>query len=212
VTRTRTALELVAYVLFTAAPVAVGIWAIDLGIGRTQVGSYVGIGGAACAVAGAVAWWSARVGAVRWGRFIAVFSGLWSMIAFALFIVWRIGTAGESAARCEIGELEHCYSLGVRKARRNRFEEAIAWLRIACDGGHAHACHEAGGIIAAGLVPAVDPDEALASLVRGCGGGIAASCERAATVAEGAEASALLARACALGSASACSAAGGTAP
>jgi hypothetical protein len=205
--------EFVVYVLLTLGPVAIGIAGIDAAVGSTQTGAAILRAGVVLLLAGVLAWFVVRPQRQVLARMVAVFSGLWSMAAFAIFIGWRIGTAAESAQACEAGEREECYMLGVRKEKRGRFDEAAVYLKRGCELGQPRACFELGGLLLAGRANAEDSPADL--FVLGCEGGVAPSCERAGIALRDSDAEravALFRRGCELGSASACSALATTTP
>lgn len=199
--------DLVVYVLLTLGPVCLGIGAIDAAVGATDTGASILQGGFGLLVAGLVAWAVVRPRQKALARMVAVFSGLWSMAAFVIFIGWRIGTAAESSQACADGDPEECYMLGVRKEKRGRFDEAAILLARGCELAQPRACFELGGLLHAGhATAAAEPADLFA---RGCQGGVAPSCERAGLAigdTDAAGAASFFRRGCDLGSASACSA------
>lgn len=203
--------ELLLYALLTVGPVALGIAGFDRLVGATASGTRMLQIGAALTVLGVFAGLTRGHTTFSWRRMIAVFTGMWSMAAFALFIVWRIMTAAEQAHACESGVAEQCYILGARKERRGEFEEAERWLGAGCALGHPRACFELGGLVEAGRTQGEHPSAA-ALLVQACDGGVGLACERAAhrirsgQAVPGADPEALIRRGCELGALSACSA------
>ena len=108
-----------------------------------------------------------------WTRILVVGTGVWSFLAFGVFISWRIALSAEQLEHCESGDYVACFELGERKRKRGDMETAAQLFRMGCEGEEGRAC--------LALASAVDGDEALSLQIDACTYDVALGCLRAGT-------------------------------
>lgn len=140
--------------------------------------------------------------------------GVLPFAAFILFLTWRIGLSVEQADDCDQGDAVACRTLGERRFKREKLDEARTLLNTGCELGDAESCMHAASIERRQHGAETDHYQSL--MHRGCELGSGLSCYRLYLIIEedpasaaklslpDGEASTLLHKACDLGYRAAC--------
>lgn len=115
-------------------------------------------------------------------RLFVIGVGLWPFVSFALFLIWRIGLAGEQYDACQAGDDDACVTLAERRAKRGRLDDAVALWTTACDRTYGPACYAMAGRLESGRGIDADPDAARGLYGQACDAGIPEACRRLGTM------------------------------
>lgn len=141
-------------------------------------------------------------------RFAVVTGGTMPFAMFILFIVWRIGISAEQRHDCEQGVATQCTTLGERRQRRTKVEDAVALYRRGCELGDVEGCYRLASMLEFGVGTTEDRAGARSLYAQACDADIGNACLRLAQVlrADGdqTQSTLLYRRACDLGVVAAC--------